>query len=85
MSGITLKYISASSMGENLKAFGAHAAAIKQFSSPEITPNLVDCAFYRFAQFDANTVNTYSGEFMAQYSETEFIVGYPEELYRHQQ
>lgn len=43
-----------------------------------IKTNMIDCDYYKFMNGDADAINSYSGEYMAQYSWAEFTVGYLE-------
>lgn len=48
----------------------------KHYNSLSVNTAAVDCDFYRFSQMDAGAVNSYMGEYMAQYSWAEFTLGY---------
>lgn len=48
----------------------------KHYNSLSVNTTAVDCDFYRFSQMDAAAVNSYMGEYMAQYSWAEFTLGY---------
>ena len=69
-----------SSMLRTLKAHNADGVIHKTYNSIALVPDLVDCDYYRFLNYDVSAINSYSGEFMAQYSWAEFIVGYLEQL-----
>ena len=73
-----------SSMMQTLKSVHAEAVIVKTYNSLSVDVSLVDCDYYRFASLDAAAVNSYSGEFMAQYAWAEFAIGYLEEVYRKQ-
>lgn len=45
-----------------------------------IKPELFECDYYDFLNAKTSAVNSYSGEYMAQYSWAEFTVGYLESL-----
>lgn len=53
-------------------------AVTKKFNSVSVNKDCIDCDYYRFLQGDVSAVNSYHGEFMAQYSWSEFITGYLE-------
>lgn len=48
----------------------------KQYNSLAVNTASVDCDFYRFFQLDTRAINSYVGEYMAQYSWAEFTLGY---------
>lgn len=67
-----------SSMMTSLREYGVEAAVTKKFNSVSVNKDCIDCDYYRFLQGDVSAVNSYHGEFMAQYSWSEFITGYLE-------
>ena len=69
------------SMLQALKAANAESAIIKNYNSLAVDASQVDCDYYRFGELDAAAVNAYAGEFMAQYSWAEFVIGYLEDVY----
>lgn len=43
-----------------------------------VNPERLDCDYYRFLERDVDAVNSFAGEYMMQYSWSEFTVGYLE-------
>lgn len=73
----TQKIIAA--MMKSLRAAGASAAVKKSYNTMSIDPSVVDCDYYRFRNGEVPVINSYQGEFMAQYSWAEFVTGYIEQ------
>ena len=48
----------------------------KSYNAIALNDELVDCDYYRFLKMDVPSINTYTGEFMTQYSWAEFVAGY---------
>lgn len=59
-----------------LRANRAEDVIQRSFGSLAVVPDLLDCDYYDFFRGDVRAVNSYEGEFMAQYSWAEFTVGY---------
>lgn len=55
---------------------GADDVVIRRFGYLSIDTSRVDCDYYRFLDLEPAAVNSYLGEYMAQYSWSEFTVGY---------
>lgn len=72
------------SMIAGLKSVGAETVVKKKYNSLAIATSKLDCDYYRFEELDPAAVNSYEGEFMVQYSWSEFIVGYLEQIYNNQ-
>lgn len=65
-----------SSMTKTLEEAGAKDVIVKNRNSVSVVPDKFDCDLYRFFKKDADAVNSYTGEYMAQYSWAEFMAGY---------
>ena len=65
-----------SSMMQTLKAYNAANIIHKSYNAISLNEELVDCDYYRFLKLDVPSINTYTGEFMTQYSWAEFVAGY---------
>ena len=65
-----------SSMMQTLKAHNATSVIHKSYNAISLNDELVDCDYYRFLKMDVPSINTYTGEFMTQYSWAEFVAGY---------
>lgn len=62
-----------------MKAFkdaGAEGVVVKGFNSLAVNVDAVECDYYRFLEGDVAAVNSYMGEYMANYGWSEFVVGY---------
>lgn len=59
-----------------LKAAGCEDVLIKGHNSTAIDTDKIDCDYYRFLQGDIHSINSFSGEYMAQYSWAEFTSAY---------
>lgn len=59
---------------------GVEGVIHKSYNSLAVNVSAVDCDLYRFSQMDATAVNSYTGEYMAQYSWAEFTLGYLENM-----
>lgn len=70
-----------SSLIQTLKKYAAESVILKNYNSLAIDISQVDCDYYKFAEMESVAVNSYSGEFMAQYPWAEFVIGYLEEMY----
>lgn len=71
-----------SSMMKTLTSVNARHVVNKQYNSLSVNTADVDCDFYRFFRLDVNAVNSYVGEYMAQYSWAEFTLGYLDNFLR---
>ena len=65
-----------SSMMQTLKAHNAGSVIHKSYNAISLNDETVDCDYYRFLKMDVPSINTYTGEFMTQYSWAEFVAGY---------
>ena len=65
-----------SSMMQTLKAHNAANVIHKTYNAIALNDEVVDCDYYRFLKMDVPSINTYTGEFMTQYSWAEFVAGY---------
>ena len=65
-----------SSMMQTLKAHNAAGIIHKSYNAISLNDEMVDCDYYRFLKMDVPSINTYTGEFMTQYSWAEFVAGY---------
>lgn len=65
-----------SSMMQTLKAHHAANVIHKTYNAIALNDEAVDCDYYRFLKMDVPSINTYTGEFMTQYSWAEFVAGY---------
>jgi two-component SAPR family response regulator len=65
-----------SSMMQTLKAHNVAQVIHKSYNAIALNDKLVDCDYYRFMKMDVPSINTYTGEFMTQYSWAEFVAGY---------
>lgn len=69
-----------SSMMKTLKAHNAANVIHKSYNAIALNDAMVDCDYYRFLKMDVPSINTYTGEFMTQYSWAEFVAGYLDRL-----
>jgi len=67
-------------LSKTLRSVGAEDMLIKQRGFLAIAPESFSCDLYDFCSADANSVNMYMGEFMAQYGWAEFTNAYLEKL-----
>jgi len=58
-----------------LQSVGAEDAFVKSRNSFAVARKTLDCDYYRFLNAEAAAVNTYHGEYMAQYSWAEMTLG----------
>ena len=65
-----------SSMMQTLRAHNAANVIHKTYNAIALNNEVVDCDYYRFLKMDVPSINTYTGEFMTQYSWAEFVAGY---------
>jgi hypothetical protein len=59
-----------------LKQAGIESLLVCNRNQNAINPAMLDCDYYRFLKMDVPSINTYTGEFMTQYSWAEFVAGY---------
>ena len=69
------------SLIKKLKENNAEAVIRRNYNNIAIDVAKVECDYYDFYEKSMSTKNKYSGEFMAQYSWAEFVVGYLEKMY----
>ena len=65
-----------SSMMQTLREHTAANVIHKTYNAIALNDEVVDCDYYRFLKMDVPSINTYTGEFMTQYSWAEFVAGY---------
>lgn len=65
-----------SSMMQTLRKHNAAKVIHKTYNAIALNYEAVDCDYYRFLMMDVPSINTYTGEFMTQYSWAEFVAGY---------
>ena len=65
-----------SSMMQTLREHNAANVIHKTYNAIALNDEAVDCDYYRFLKMDVPSINTYTGEFMSQYSWAEFVAGY---------
>ena len=65
-----------SSMMKTLREHNAANVIHKTYNAIALNDESVDCDYYRFLKMDVPSINTYTGEFMTQYSWAEFVAGY---------
>lgn len=65
-----------SSMMQTLREYNAANVIHKTYNAIALIDDAVDCDYYRFLKMDVPSINTYTGEFMSQYSWAEFVAGY---------
>ena len=63
------------SLKMDLKAVGAEDVLVKDWNAWSIDGNKVDCDYYNFLRGDSYAVNSFRGEYMAQYSWAEMTIG----------
>jgi|GEM_PF-2418949 len=62
-------------LSHTLQDVGAENAFVKARNSFAVSRSEVDCDYYRFLNAEVAAVNTYHGEYMAQYSWAEMTLG----------
>lgn len=65
-----------SSMMQTLRKHNAENVIHKNYNAIALNNDVVDCDYFRFLKMDVPSINTYTGEFMTQYSWAEFVAGY---------
>ena len=68
-----------SDMIKTLKEVNASEIVIKKYNSLSINPDAFQCDYYDFLKMDVNAINSYMGEYMINYSWSEFTTGMLEE------
>lgn len=63
-------------MMKTLNSQGVGDIVIKRYNHLSIDTNKIDCDYYNFLNGDETAINSYSGEYMMNYSWGEFTVGY---------
>ena len=64
------------SLKKDLEDVGAEDAIVKLWNTWSISVDKVSCDYYDFLRKDAGAVNSFRGEYMAQYSWAEMTIGY---------
>jgi len=67
-------------LSKTLKSAGVDDIFVKQRGLVAILPDKISCDLYDFLDANADAVNKYTGEFMAQYSWAEFTNAYLEKM-----
>jgi hypothetical protein len=67
-------------MMQTLREHNASDVIHKTYNAIALNDQSVDCDYYRFLNMDVPSINTYTGEFMTQYSWAEFVAGYLDRL-----
>ena len=65
-----------------LKDAGASDVVIKKYNSLSVNIDTFQCDYYDFLKMDVYAINSYMGEYMINYSWSEFTTGMLEEKYR---
>ncbi|MBO5371848.1 MAG: response regulator [Lachnospiraceae bacterium] len=68
-----------SQMIKTLKAAGVEECVIKKWNYLAIDPGKIDCDYYNFLAGDVNAINSYTGEYMSNYSWAEFTTAFLDE------
>lgn len=69
-----------SSMMQTLKQYDLASIVQKRYNSISLDVSVLDCDYYRFLELDPGAINSYTGEFLSQYSWAEFMTGYLDRL-----
>ncbi len=62
-------------LSHTLAQAGAEEAIAKSRNSFAVLPDKVDCDYYRFLKREISAINTYTGEYMTQYSWADMTLG----------
>ena len=62
-----------------LREANASDIVIKKYNSLSVNTNAFQCDYYDFLNMDVNAINSYMGEYMINYSWSEFTTGMLEE------
>ena len=69
-----------SDLTQTLKANGVESLPVRKHGYLAVAPDTFQCDVYDFYRVKPVAVNSYAGEYMAQYSWAEFINGYLEDV-----
>lgn len=69
-----------SQMMRNLKEAGIEDCVIKKWNYLAIDPERIDCDYYNFLAGDVRAINSYTGEYMSNYSWAEFTTAYLDDM-----
>lgn len=64
------------SLNKTLKNYNVQNVLVKGYNSLAIKTDLLECDYYKFLENDESSIRAYMGEYMAQYSWGEFVLGY---------
>jgi two-component SAPR family response regulator len=67
---------------KTLKSFNVENIIIRKWKQLAVVPGKISCDFYEMLDGDAKAVNSYAGEFMAQYSWAEIDAAYLEKKWK---
>lgn len=65
-----------STMMKTLKEAGADSCIIRGRNQTAVDTSKIDCDYYHFLEGVPSAINAYTGEYMANYSWSEFVLGY---------
>lgn len=71
-----------SQMMKSLKESGVEDCVIKKWNYLAIVPERIDCDYYDFLSGDVGAINSYTGEYMSNYSWAEFTTAFLDESIR---
>lgn len=71
-----------SQMMKSLKENGVEDCVIKKWNYLAIVPERINCDYYDFLSGDVGTINSYTGEYMSNYSWAEFTTAFLDESIR---
>ena len=63
-------------MMKTLQEVNMQDTVIKNFNSLSVDVSKIDCDYYRFLKWDTDAINSYTGEYMDNYSWAEFTAGF---------
>lgn len=63
-------------MMKTLNAANVSDIVVKRYNHLSVDVSKVDCDYYRFLNGDSEAINSYTGEYMMNYSWGEFTIGY---------
>lgn len=63
-------------MTKTLTSLGVGDIIIKRYNHLSVDTSKLDCDYYKFLDGDENAINSYSGEYMMNYSWGEFTIGF---------
>lgn len=64
------------SLVKTLDKLGAKKAIVKNRKEIMVNVNYIDCDFYKFLKGDIRAINSYTGQYLSEYSWAEFTTGY---------